>query len=100
MVDYISFDYDMLKKIVERKLMVSTQHDGDKSLTVLKVYCTSVYHHFSNNLDQKCQRKNTLSLNAWTVNEAADLDSALSPYLQPQMNETVHIKSVFDSNAN
>jgi hypothetical protein len=43
-------------------------------LTKLKADCTSVYHHFSKQSGSKAPKKKTLSLNAWTVNEAADLD--------------------------
>jgi hypothetical protein len=70
MVDYMSFDYEMLKKIVELNPMVSTILEGDKSpmlLTVLLSRLPFFGFQKQSGLDQKRQRKNNIILNAWTV---------------------------------
>lgn len=83
-VAYISFDYDILKKIVETDPNVSTQYlDGNKSPDLLKADGISgADYHFSvfrNHPDWiESAKRNSIALNAWTVNEAADMDWLLA----------------------
>jgi glycerophosphoryl diester phosphodiesterase len=111
MVDYISFDYEMLKKIVELNPMVSTQYlEGDKSPDKLKADgITGADYHFSvfkNNLVWiKSAKENNIILNAWTVNEATDLEWLIANGFdfittdEPELLQQ-RIKVAFDSNAN
>jgi glycerophosphoryl diester phosphodiesterase len=79
-VAYISFDYDMLKKIMKLSPDTSTQYlEGNKSPDQLKADgITGVDYHFSvfkNHPEWiESAKKNNITLNAWTVNEAADMD--------------------------
>lgn len=80
MVAYVSFDYDMLKKIRELNPTVSTQYlEGNKSPDQLKAdgisgadYYISVFKDHPEWIESA--KKNNITLNAWTVNEAADMD--------------------------
>lgn len=80
MVAYISFDYDILKKIMELNPTASTQYlDGNKSPDQLKSDgITGADYHFSvfkNHPEWiESAKNNNIILNAWTVNEAADMD--------------------------
>lgn len=80
MVAYISFDYDILKKIMELNPTVSTQYlDGSKSPDQLKADgITGADYYFSAFKNHpewiESAKKNNITLNAWTVNEAADMD--------------------------
>jgi beta-glucanase (GH16 family) len=84
MVDYISFDYDILKKIIELNPKAYTQYlEGDKSPDQLKAdgirgadYHFSVFQNHPDWIESA--KKNNISLNAWTVNEAADMDWLLA----------------------
>lgn len=80
MVEYISFDYDILKKIIETDPPAITQYlNGDKAPAQLKAdgiagldYHFSVFRSHPDWIEDA--RKNNISLNAWTVNEADDMD--------------------------
>jgi beta-glucanase (GH16 family)/glycerophosphoryl diester phosphodiesterase len=80
LVVYISFDYDILKKIIEIDPKANTQYlDGNKSPDQLKAdgisgadYHLSVFKNHPEWIGTA--KKNGISLNAWTVNEAADMD--------------------------
>lgn len=80
MVVYISFDYAILKKIMELNPKASTQYlEDDKSFEQLKKDGISgADYHFSSFKNHperiKEAKKNNLILNAWTVNNAADMD--------------------------
>jgi len=80
MVAYISFDYDMLKKIMELSPNTTTQYlEGNKSPDQLKADgITGADYHFSAFKNHpewiESAKKNNITLNAWTVNEAADMD--------------------------
>jgi len=80
MVVYISFDYDILKKIMELNPKASTQYlEDDKSIEQLKKDGISgADYHFSSFKDHpewiKDAKKNNITLNAWTVNNAVDMD--------------------------
>lgn len=84
MVDYISFDYDILKKIKALNPTVSTQYlEGNKSPEQLKADgITGADYHFSVFKAHpewiESARKNNITLNAWTVNETADMDWLLA----------------------
>ena len=79
MVVYISFDYNILKKIVEIDPKIITQYlDGNKTPEELKADgITGADYHFS--VFKKhpewiaSARKNNISLNAWTVNDDAEM---------------------------
>ncbi|CAH0996172.1 hypothetical protein EMA8858_02302 [Emticicia aquatica] len=80
---YISFDYDILKRIEEIKPDASTQHlNGDKSpdeITADKIdgidYHFSVFKKHPEWIDSA--KKNKLILNAWTVNDEAEMKGLL-----------------------
>ena len=84
MTVYISFDYDILKRIVELDPKASTQYlNGDKSPAQLKAdrIDGADYHFtvFKKNPDWIEQaKKNKIILNAWTVNDAATMDWLLA----------------------
>lgn len=84
MVVYISFDYDILKKINEINPAVSTQYlEANKSPDEVKADGISgIDYHFSafkKNPDWiERAKKNNLILNAWTVNDANDMDWLLA----------------------
>lgn len=81
---YISFDYDILKKIMEINPKATTQYlEGDRSPDQLKADGISgADYHFSvfkNHPDWiESARKNNITLNAWTVNNADDMDWLLA----------------------
>ena len=81
---YISFDYDILKRIIELDPKASTQYlNGDKSPAQLKAdrIDGADYHFtvFKKNPDWIEQaKKNKIILNAWTVNDAATMDWLLA----------------------
>lgn len=83
-VGYISFDYEILKKIRVLNPNVSTQYlNGDKTPGQLKIDGISGadyrYFIFKNHPEWiESAKKNNISLNAWTVNEAADMDWLLA----------------------
>ena len=80
MTVYISFDYDILKKIVELDPAASTQYlDGNKSPDELKQdrIAGADYHFsvFKKNPDWiSAAKKNNIILNAWTVNDVETMD--------------------------
>jgi glycerophosphoryl diester phosphodiesterase len=80
MVVFISFDYAILKKIMELNPKASTQYlEDDKSFEQLKKDGISgADYHFSSFKNHperiKEAKKNNIILNAWTVNNAADMD--------------------------
>jgi glycerophosphoryl diester phosphodiesterase len=80
MLVYISFDYDILKRIIEIDPNANTQYlEGDKSPDQLKADGISgADFHFSVYAEHpgwiELAKKNNIALNAWTVNEAADMD--------------------------
>ncbi|MDP3353974.1 MAG: glycerophosphodiester phosphodiesterase family protein [Flavobacteriaceae bacterium] len=82
-VVYISFDYDILLKLIEINLAIETQYlDGSKSPDELKsAGITGLDYHFSvfRNKPEWIQtaKKNKLVLNAWTVNLPEDMDFLL-----------------------
>jgi beta-glucanase (GH16 family) len=84
MVAFISFDYDILKKIVSLNPMFSTQYlEGNKSPEQVKADGISgLDYHFSVFKSHpewiESAKKNNITLNAWTVNEAADMDWLLA----------------------
>lgn len=77
---YISFDYDILKRIIELNPNAITQFlDGYKSPEQLKAdgisgadYYFSVFQNHSEWIEMA--KKNNIALNAWTVNEVAGMD--------------------------
>lgn len=77
---YISFDYDILKKILELKPSAQTQYlTGDKTPDQVKADgMTGVDYHFSvfklHPEWIESAKKNNIALNAWTVNTAEDMD--------------------------
>ena len=83
MVAYISFDYEILKRILEIDPKATTQYlKGDIAPDQLKKdKMTGLDYHFSvfkketTWVDQA--KKNKLILNAWTVNEAAEMNLLL-----------------------
>jgi beta-glucanase (GH16 family) len=83
-VAYISFDYDVLKKIIEINPNASTQYlEGSKSPEQLKADGISgADYHFSvfqNHPEWiKSAKKNNIILNAWTVNDAETMDWLLA----------------------
>jgi glycerophosphoryl diester phosphodiesterase len=84
MVVYISFDYDILKRIIELENKASTQYlNGDKSPEELKAdrisgadYHLSVFQKKPEWIEQA--KKNKIVLNAWTVNKAEEMQWLLS----------------------
>lgn len=80
MVVFISFDYTILKKIKELNPKASTQYlEDDKPYEQLKKDGISgADYHYSSFKDHpgkiKEAQKNNITLNAWTVNNAADMD--------------------------
>ncbi len=80
MTVYISFDYDILLKIHELDANASTQYlEGDKSPDELKADGISGadYHHsvFRRHPEWiEAAKANKIILNAWTVNDTADMD--------------------------
>ena len=79
MVVYISFDYDILKKIIEINPAAQTQYlNGDKTPEQLRADNISGadYHIsvFKKNPEWiEAARQNKIILNAWTVNEKQDM---------------------------
>lgn len=79
-VAYISFDYEILKKIRALNPSVSTQYlEGDKSPEEVKadgisgLDCHfSVFKKHPDWIERA--KKNNITLNAWTVNDAEDMD--------------------------
>ncbi len=77
---FISFDYDILKKIRALNPIVSTQYlEGDKSPEQIKADGISGLDcHFSVFKDHpdwiERAKKNNITLNAWTVNDIVDMD--------------------------
>lgn len=84
MVVYISFDYDILKRILELDPKAITQYlEGNKSPDQLKADGISgADFHFSVFVEHpawiEMAKKNHITLNAWTVNETADMDWLIS----------------------
>jgi len=84
MVVYISFDYDILKRVIELDPEASTQYlEGDKSPEQLNAdgirgadFHYSVYVEHPDWIEMA--KKNNISLNAWTVNEAVQMDWLLA----------------------
>ena len=80
MVGYISFDYDILKKLVELNPQLSTQYlEGNKSPEQVKADgITGVDYHFNFFKTHPewitSAKKNNITLNVWTVNSAEDMD--------------------------
>lgn len=79
-VVYISFDYDILKKIVELNPAALTQYlEGNKSPEEVKADgITGIDYHYSvfklHPEWIESAKKNNIALNAWTVNSATDMD--------------------------
>jgi len=104
MVEYISFDYDILKKIHELNAVAITQYlEGDKSPDELKKdgisgadYHFSVYDKHPEWIKQAIQHH--LVLNAWTVNSADKMEQLLTsgvPFIttnEPELAFTIHQK--------
>lgn len=84
LVSYISFDYDILQKIVALEPSASIQYlGGNKSPEQLKADgINGADFHFSvykrNQEWIEIAKKNTISLNVWTVDEASDLEWLLA----------------------
>ncbi len=84
LVVYISFDYDILKWIKEIDPNAITQYlEGDKSPEQLKADGISgADFHYSVYVEHpdwiEMAKKNNITLNAWTVNETADMDWLIS----------------------
>lgn len=80
MVVYISFDYAILKKIKELNPKASTQYlENDKSFKQLKKDgiggADYQFLSFKDHPERiKEAKKNHITLNAWTVNKATDMD--------------------------
>ncbi|MGB3006437.1 MAG: family 16 glycosylhydrolase, partial [Chitinophagaceae bacterium] len=80
MVVYISFDYDILKKIIELNSKAKTQYlKGDKSPEQLKADgITGADYHYSVFQSHpewiEMAKRNNIILNAWTVNQVAEMD--------------------------
>jgi len=80
MVAYISFDYDILKKIIELNPTAKTQYlEDNKSIEQLKSDGISgADYYFWSYKDHpeliESAKKQGLTLNAWTINETADMD--------------------------
>ena len=84
MVAYISFDYDILKKLVQLNPTVSTQYvSANKSPEFVKKDGISgidyILTAFKKNPEWIAQaKKNSAILNAWTVNKEEDMDWLLA----------------------
>ncbi|NCQ58843.1 MAG: family 16 glycosylhydrolase [Flavobacteriales bacterium] len=84
MVAFISFDYDILKKIKELNPLFSTQYlNGVKTPEQLKADGISgLDYHFSIFRDHpewiESAMKNNITLNAWTVNDNSDFEWLLA----------------------
>lgn len=87
-VVYISFDYDILKRIVELRPMVHTQYlNGDVTPEQLKAdkisgadYHLSVFQKHSDWIESA--HKNNIVLNAWTVNSRDEMQWLLTNKFQ------------------
>lgn len=83
-VVYISFDYDILKKIGEINPKATTQYlEGNKAPVQLKAdgisgtdYHFSVFKNHPEWIESS--KQNNITLNTWTVNDAADMDWLLA----------------------
>ena len=81
---YISFDYEILKRIISLDPKANTQYlEGDKTPEQLKLdgikgadYHYSVYTEHPDRI--LSARKNSISLNAWTVNDADQMNWLLA----------------------
>ena len=84
MVAYISFDYDILKKIIELNPKASTQYlEDNKSIEQLKADGIGGADYFFWSYKDhpeliESAKKHGLTLNAWTINETADMDWLIS----------------------
>lgn len=84
MFAYISFDYEILKRIIALNPKACTQYlEGNKSPDQLKKDGISgADFHYSVYLDHpewiENARKNNITLNAWTVNDALEMDWLLA----------------------
>lgn len=84
LVVYLSFDYEILKKIKEINPTATTQYlENDKSIDQLKddgISGTDYYYtDYKTHLELiNGAKKNNITLNAWTVNEVADMDWLLA----------------------
>ncbi len=84
LIAYISFDYDILLKIIEINPKSTTQYlEGDKSPEQLKTegisgadYHFSVFQAHPDWIESA--KKNNIFLNAWTVNETTEMDWLLA----------------------
>jgi glycerophosphoryl diester phosphodiesterase len=84
MTVYISFDYDILKKVIELNPKAETQYlEGNKSPAQLKAdgisgadYYLSVFKSHPEWIESA--KQNHIALNAWTVNNEADMDWLLA----------------------
>ncbi len=84
MLVYISFDIDILKRVLQTDPQAITQYlESDRSPEQLKLdgitgadYHISVYQEHPDWID--AARKNHITLNAWTVNEATDMNWLLT----------------------
>ena len=85
---YISFDYNILKKLVALSPVVHTQYlDGNRTPEQLKMDgITGADYHFSvykrNPGWIESARKSGILLNAWTVNDKADMQWLLDARFQ------------------
>lgn len=83
-VVFISFDYGILKRIVELDKSANTQYlEGDVAPKQLKQdgIRGADFHYsvFANHPEWiSCARKNNIELNAWTVNDASEMDWLLA----------------------
>lgn len=83
-VEYISFDYDILKKLIEIDPKLVTHYlQGDKTPEQLKAdgirgadYHFSVFNIHPEWIESA--KKNKIFLNAWTVNDTADMDKLVT----------------------
>jgi beta-glucanase (GH16 family)/glycerophosphoryl diester phosphodiesterase len=79
-VQYISFDYEILKKIIQIAPGSTTQYlEGNKSPDQVKAEGISgVDYHISVFMNHpewiESAKKNSITLNAWTVNKAEEMD--------------------------
>ncbi|MBK5207921.1 MAG: family 16 glycosylhydrolase [Flavobacteriaceae bacterium] len=80
LIIYVSFDYEILKKIRKIDPTASTQYlESDKSIVQLKEDGISgadyYYADYKNHVEWiESAKKNNITLNAWTVNKVADMD--------------------------
>ncbi len=83
-IEYISFDFDILKKIAAADPKAITQYlNGNKTPEELKEngisgadYHFSVFRNYPDWIERA--KKNNISLNAWTVNASDDMDWLLA----------------------